>query len=387
MGNAGGKEVLPPPPPPPQGATTNPTPTSSSSTSSSASTAGSSEVGGGGSKSVPEKVHELYYRVFPGANCPVTGGAPSASNSDSDSDSDNNTKQQQDVAAPDDYEHPYQYNVYGQRVDPAAKLADASPPERLLAPPSWVYAPAILADKMRGGGGGQRQGVERINPANMMPLEPNQRPSPDQQHPLSRDRERSSIPKAGTRGETWTYPSPQMFFNSLKRKGKADDITEADMEVVVATHNTMNELTWQRALEWESLYSLLRPDLAPYPPKLLHFRGRPHDLSPKARVYTLLGLRDKPFDRHDWVIDRGGREFRYVIDFYFDEGKAGTNEAFNIDVRPALDSPQAAWLRVRMGVEGVKRRLGLSTVMSAKERGEDASAGVGNAESRDDARA
>ena len=44
-------------------------------------------------------------------------------------------------------------------------------------------------------------------------------------------------------------------------------------------------------------------------PKLLHFLGRPHDLSPKARLKILLG-HPAPFDRHDWVVDRGGTEVR-----------------------------------------------------------------------------
>ena len=33
-----------------------------------------------------------------------------------------------------------------------------------------------------------------------------------------------------------------------------------------------------------------------------------------------------PFDRHDWIVDRCGQEVRYVIDFYFDDDKAGTPE-------------------------------------------------------------
>ena len=33
-----------------------------------------------------------------------------------------------------------------------------------------------------------------------------------------------------------------------------------------------------------------------------------------------------PFDRHDWYVDRCGKEVRYVIDFYFNEDKAGTPE-------------------------------------------------------------
>ena len=46
-----------------------------------------------------------------------------------------------------------------------------------------------------------------------------QEPAPGQPFPLSTSRERSSIPKAdGAEGETWTYPSEQMFFNAMLRK-------------------------------------------------------------------------------------------------------------------------------------------------------------------------
>ena len=31
-----------------------------------------------------------------------------------------------------------------------------------------------------------------------------------------------------------------------------------------------------------------------------------------------------PFDRHDWWVDRCGREVRYVIDFYYNEDLGGT---------------------------------------------------------------
>ena len=56
-----------------------------------------------------------------------------------------------------------------------------------------------------------------VDPRNMMPP-PNQRPAPNQPFPLPIDRQKSSIPKAGTE-ETWQYPSQQMFFNALLRKG------------------------------------------------------------------------------------------------------------------------------------------------------------------------
>ena len=61
-----------------------------------------------------------------------------------------------------------------------------------------------------------------------------------------------------------------------------------------------------------------------------------------------------PFDRHDWVVDRNGREVRYVIDFY--EGRRenkSPNEApisIYLDVRPALDSFSAVFDRIYVNI-------------------------------------
>lgn len=49
---------------------------------------------------------------------------------------------------------------------------------------------------------------------------PNQRPSPGQPFPLSIERQRSTIPKA-TEDGYWEYPSEQMFWNAMLRKGIA----------------------------------------------------------------------------------------------------------------------------------------------------------------------
>lgn len=82
------------------------------------------------------------------------------------------------------------------------------------------------------------------------------------------------------------------------------------MEAVVAIHNNMNERTWRQILEWEQKY---HSDCAH--PSLARFVGRPDDLSVEARVrYWRTG--DRPFDRHDWFVNRCGREVRYIIDYY-----------------------------------------------------------------------
>jgi len=57
-----------------------------------------------------------------------------------------------------------------------------------------------------------------------------------------------------------------------------------------------------------------------------------------------------PFDRHDWIVDRGGIEIRYIIDYYHDESVIHNDkiplklndmisiQSIKVDVRPALDS-------------------------------------------------
>lgn len=59
-----------------------------------------------------------------------------------------------------------------------------------------------------------------------------------------------------------------------------------------------------------------------------------------------------PFDRHDWVVDRCGREVRYIIDYYDigDEDAYKRGEFVYLDVRPAMDSFQAVLDRARVCV-------------------------------------
>ena len=77
-----------------------------------------------------------------------------------------------------------------------------------------------------------------LDPSNQMPLTPNQLPWPGQAKPLSTDRAASTIPKGGTGGRaTWVFPSPQMFYNALQRKGKGDDVVEEDMDTIISVHN------------------------------------------------------------------------------------------------------------------------------------------------------
>jgi cytochrome c heme-lyase len=100
--------------------------------------------------------------------------------------------------------------------------------------------------------------------------------------------------------------------------------------------------------------------------RLVSFKGDSKKLTPKARWRILLGYvlinclhtirpdscilisYQRPFDRHDWVVDRCGTRVHYVIDYY--TGKIGPNSgggnplSFYIDARPALDN----WEGIRM---------------------------------------
>ncbi|KAK3090123.1 hypothetical protein FSP39_009352 [Pinctada imbricata] len=188
--------------------------------------------------------------------------------------------------------------------------------------------------------------IDEIDPRNMMPP-PNQRPSPDQPFPLDTGRVVSNIPKAGTE-ENWVYPSQQMFWNAMLRKGwrwKKDDIEQKDMADIINIHNANNEQAWIEVLKWEALHAHTCTT-----PKLKRFGGKATDFSPRAKIRKWLGY-SLPFDRHDWVVDRCGKEVRYIIDYYDGGDVNPENYEFSaLDVRPAFDSFGAAWDRSRIAV-------------------------------------
>lgn len=206
-----------------------------------------------------------------------------------------------------------------------------------------------------------------IDPKNQMAADPTpgQLPVMGQREPLSTGRVQSTIPKGGTES-TWLYPSPQMFLNALSRKKKADDVTEKDASSMVAIHNNMNERGWAAVLDWEALHC---DECDPRKISLLRFVGRPTNFSPKAQIKYALGLAPRPFDRHDWVIDRCGTEVRYILDYYDATARVKDDTipklhdkdsvpSIQIDVRPAGDTPSQLFDRARMAL-----RRGLITTL------------------------
>lgn len=82
-------------------------------------------------------------------------------------------------------------------------------------------------------------------------------PSPGQPFALPTDREVSSIPKGGVGDDKWVYPSQQMFWNAMLRKGwrwEPEDIKQQDMSAIISIHNRNNEEAWEEVLKWERLH-------------------------------------------------------------------------------------------------------------------------------------
>ena len=59
-----------------------------------------------------------------------------------------------------------------------------------------------------------------------------------------------------------------------------------------------------KVLQWESLHSDECQN-----PKLKSFGGKAKYFSPRAQFRGWMGY-EMPFDRHDWIIDRCGKEVR-----------------------------------------------------------------------------
>jgi len=199
-------------------------------------------------------------------------------------------------------------------------------------------------------------GDDNIDLRNAMPP-PNQRPAPDQPFHLSTSREMSNIPKSqpanGGKVETWEYPSPQMFWNAMLRKGwrwQEDQLGQNDMENIIKIHNSNNEFAWREVLKWERA---LHPECQT--PALKSFHGDAKNYSIRARVRSWLGY-ELPFDRHNWVVDRCGQnEVTYIIDYY-DVGAVNpeTRLFAHLDVRPQIRDFGTLWDRMVVGYMRMK---------------------------------
>lgn len=103
---------------------------------------------------------------------------------------------------------------------------------------------------------------------------------------LSKDRVVSSIPRLvlgeETKEQKWVYPSPAQFHAALQRKERAGDAK--DMDIIVPIHNAVNERCWEQVMQWEAKEGPLEQV------KLISFKGRPNDRTPRAWFKTMIGF-------------------------------------------------------------------------------------------------
>ena len=121
-------------------------------------------------------------------------------------------------------------------------------------------------------------------------------------------------------GQEWLNPSANQLYRALERKNKP--IEHEDALSVAAVHAIVTEQTWQNIMIYEELHSAQCRE-----PKLARFEGKDGFYSPKARLFHYCMGMPWPYDRHDWTVDRCGKEVEYVIDYYAIPVASEHNEA------------------------------------------------------------
>lgn len=75
-----------------------------------------------------------------------------------------------------------------------------------------------------------------------------------------------------------------------------------DMKTIIPIHNAVNERAWSELMKWESGRGGEKCGGV----KLVTFKGRPNDLTPKARLMTLLGYVLQP------TVHQGNADFCFA---------------------------------------------------------------------------
>jgi cytochrome c heme-lyase len=147
-------------------------------------------------------------------------------------------------------------------------------------------------------------------------------------------------------GSTWVQPSPEQIFRAVRGKGM--DLNEEDAFLMALYHSDVVEASWKNIIhDWEQKYI---DNGTCTTPTLRKFEGLYGQDTLKAQAMNVLFKTPLPYDRHDWVIDRCGKDVRYIVEYY-DLGAEGTS----IDIRPAFDSIDAFKDRFLKAMEQAKK--------------------------------
>lgn len=183
----------------------------------------------------------------------------------------------------------------------------------------------------------------------------------------------SKIPAAGRGnsedGSDWLNPSAGQLFRALSRKDKSIELKDA--QGVADVHEWVTHQTWEEIMVYERLHakSACRCVCRSSPSHFSLEDLAPIQLSQNLSEWTASGAQKRrssivsrsfcfleggcwsrnltfldrgllPFDRHDWTVDRCGREVRYIIDYYSTDLPDGST-MYTVDARPELNVPGA----------------------------------------------
>ena len=129
-------------------------------------------------------------------------------------------------------------------------------------------------------------------------------------------------------------------------------MSREDFANTIRIHNCNNESAWEELMKWEKAFHSAE---CPSGPRLKGFYERAYELTPKAKIFNDIGL-GRPYDTHDWIIDRCGKEIRYHVEYY-DAGEAQTGQFARVAVRPAMDSFENIWDRMKAVCWGIAVRV------------------------------
>jgi cytochrome c heme-lyase len=108
---------------------------------------------------------------------------------------------------------------------------------------------------------------------------------------LSKERETSSIPRHSPPSASepnWVYPSPDQFYRSLINKRKDTSVNPETVNTIIPIHNAVNERVWEEILKWEGV-DRGQGDRESGGRKLIDFKGKSKELSPRARWRSWIG--------------------------------------------------------------------------------------------------
>lgn len=195
----------------------------------------------------------------------------------------------------------------------------------------------------------------------------------------------NSVPAAGRGnsddGREWLNPSANQIYRACKRKGKDVEVVDAARMAYIHEHITSE--SWDAVMEYEQLHLDSCPN-----PSLANFQGMDGHYSAKAKLMNRIFGVPLPYDRHDWTVDRCGKDVKYIVDYYaYDDEAArsatsgdqphviegvatasdgdddgtglGDSETFYIDARPAPSGGVGA-LSDRLRVAFGRWRQGMS---------------------------